>query len=271
MNLYLDFIMDSIPCIYSGIDMLTLILGSHIHIRPPLHHQFPNLTVWTSVPAPPSSTLSFVVGMDDHLLTIEKERSQTKWYSHSSDKKREMLSLDFLHNQPTVVLAGDRSGEISLLDFRAPNPELGEDTIRNPSPVTHIKSLDDHRLLVAGPGAEGTRMFQYDLRWRGKAAFKVPMRPRDICSIPIVEYPDHHNTNLKFGLDVDVDAGLIAAAQDEGGVRLFSLHGGHMIPEFETARDRLVKVECVRFMADREGGPKSLYVGGSHTIDRYAW
>lgn len=211
--------------------------------------------------------------MDDHVMTIEKGRANAQWIVNSDSKTREVLALEFLQNQPSVLLAGDRRGEISLLDIRADNPKFGQDVIENRSAVTHIKSLDDYRVLVAGPGdGEIPTMFQYDLRWREKMSIKGSrQRKGKFCTRPVLEYPGHVNPYPKFGLDVDLDAGLVAAAQEDQTVQLFSLHGGHKIDYAGKDEKREYPIECLRFVPDREDSVKSLYMAGSDSIYRYAW
>lgn len=205
-------------------------------------------------------------------MAIGKDRADTKWISHSSSRTVEILAVDFLDDSKDIILAGDRQGQISLLDMREPFPKFGKYAIQNPSTVSHIKSIDQFRILVAGPGEESsTTMCQYDIRNTKTTLVNAPRNKIIERTMPYLEYPDHHNTYAIFGLDVDVDAGLVAAAQEDQTVQIFSLHGGQKLDFVGGKKQRDCHVECLRFIPDRDVGTKSLYVAGIDSISRYAW
>jgi hypothetical protein len=106
---------------------------------------------------------------------------------------------------------------------------------------------------------------------------------------PILTYDYHNSATISIGFDLDIEAGIIAAAQEYdphlSAVQLFSLHGGHQLRcavlerEFgpmSPRRDRrennsLQPVRCVQFARDVEGRSRSLYVGAAKGLVRYAW
>jgi hypothetical protein len=133
---------------------------------------------------------------------------------------------------------------------------------------------------------------QYDLRFR-KANIYSPPRIQDFpkqksrrnlnSTGSILAYQDYCNSSsIQLGFDVDLESGIIAAAQERDEshrpVQLFSLHGGHKLHSPYVSRPRprgededTTNVKCLKFATDIDGKMKSLYVGLSRDIQRYAW
>jgi hypothetical protein len=198
---------------------------------------------------------------------------------------KDIFSLEFLHDNPSILLSGGRPGILNITDLRVPVYGRNADIITHPSSITHIKQLDAHRILVAGLNSS---LRQYDLRFRKEATHssawpqtfsKHSSRRNRHPSRYILAYPDYCNeATIQLGLDVDLESGIVAAAQEQDEhrfpVQLFSLHGGHKLCSPYLSKRRYVEdvanVKCLRFARDIEGRMKSLYVGQPPDIQRFA-
>jgi hypothetical protein len=194
---------------------------------------------------------------------------------------RDIFSLEFLQDNPSVFLSGGRPGIINITDLRVPMFGRNADTITHPSSITHIKQLDAHRLLVAGLNSS---LCQYDLRFRKEEAHSSrwpQIRRNRHPTRYILTYPDYWNeATIQIGLDVDLESGIVAAAQEQDvhhcPVQLFSLHGGHKLRSPYVSRniryvEEITNVKCLRFLRDIESRMKSLFVGQPPDIQRFAW
>jgi hypothetical protein len=200
---------------------------------------------------------------------------------------KDIFALEFLYDNPSVLLSGGRPGLLNITDLRVPVFGRNADTISHPSSIIHIKQLDAHRILVAGLNSS---LCQYDLRFR-KDSHSSPPRQRQTSrhnlklTRTILTYPDYwNNASIQLGFDADLELGIIAAAQEQDEhhrpVQLFSLHGGHKLRSPYVSRyapgsghdeNAAVNPKCVRFVRDIEGRMKSLFVGQTIDIRRFAW
>lgn len=162
----------------------------------------------------------------------------------------DVFTLDYHPSSPRVCYAGCRNSRIVRVDIRAPTSSSSSSGLnsvfRHRSSAAHVRCLDDHRVLVAGPKSA---MAIYDIRWAG---------PRRSASghgghgnlqgtnkkfpQPVVEFAGYRNeAHVKIGLDVTNDAGgvggaaagggggIVAAAMDDGTVGVFSLRTGRRL------------------------------------------
>lgn len=220
-------------------------------------------------------------------MTVDKRNYNAEFISPrplpGADYPTDVFALEFLSDNPSVLLSGGRRGIIDITDLRVPKFGSQADTITHPSSITHIRQLDAHRILVSGLNSS---LCQYDLRFRkldSPDAVRSRKKPRSLYNAsatrPILAYPDFHNTaSIQHGLDVDLDTGVVAVGQEHDSVhapvQILSLHGGHRVraPEVE-GFDALSKgqlVKCVQWVTDIENRAKSLYIG-CNGIHRYAW
>lgn len=134
-------------------------------------------------------------------------------------------------------------------------------------------------------------MAQYDLRYlTSKPASQVwSSRPTDhtwkLACPTILQYPGYENHSRgQLGFAVDLEAGLVAAAQDHEDqkddepacVRIFSLHRGevlrHILPDMTrfSKHEAAQHVRSMRFVDDSHGrSPKSLFMVQAKTMMRY--
>lgn len=207
-------------------------------------------------------------------MTIDKQNVDAHFLNRKlfpPDHARDVFALEFMSNEPSVLMSGGRNGILNITDLRVPDFGQQPDMIKHQSSITHIKQLDTHRIIVAGLKSS---LCQYDLRFR-----KGPKRTRSI-----LQYPKYQNTaSIRIGFDVDVESGVVAAAQEHDvshpPLQLFSLHGGHTLPsslsligkekaDYHTwpplysPTQSLIEpssvIPCIKFVRDVEGRMKSL-------------
>lgn len=240
--------------------------------------------------------MRFAFGTSNGLLTLAKGSSKLEIVKQAGRTRKDanfkdIWAVDFL--DPNVLLSGSRKGVLNLVDLR--NPRFAN-IIRHGSSITHIRHLDEHRILVAGLKTSQWPMCQYDIRFIKQDTFGPNLHPSSsprgkAQTRPIITYPDYHNpADWNVGLDIDLETGVIAAAQpyhetDHNPVQLFSLKGGHKLRcealEMCPIRRSLIRNDpssqrnrpfrCVRFVEDMKGRAKSLWVGADTGLTRYTW
>ncbi|KUJ08632.1 uncharacterized protein LY89DRAFT_725078 [Mollisia scopiformis] len=256
-----------------------------------------NAEVYTSTAAPPESSLLFAFGTNKGILMLDKERQDLHWLkdknSHVAHTSEMQLysAVCFLTaagsgQNPNTLLGGGHCGQAYRIDLRDPKFNSEATVITHPNAIIHIRQVDEHRIII--PGIPN-QMRQYDLRYLKLANERPHSSKRTtLVTAPYVEYPDYKLLAGISGFDVDTESGLVAAAQwgnyDTPYVQLFSLKSGNKIP-FPAFKNKSSKKKrkgermypgtapkCIRFVKDREGSMKSLYVSrDSGTILRFAW
>ncbi|KAI1004795.1 hypothetical protein K3495_g3421 [Podosphaera aphanis] len=241
--------------------------------------------VLCSVPAPSTSSLLFALGTTDGIMLMSSQptinNNQTCFTVRRNSehtrhrRKNNVLAVNFLTGNPHVLLSGCRRGILAQIDLRE-EPQRSRKTpaIKHSSAITHLKSIGPCRVVVAG--LEST-LCQYDLRFNRAIDSR-----HAVSSQPIFSYPGYHNDGtIGLGFDVDVESGLIAAAQETHAghhpIRIFSLRddGKHLDSPFERiSMDRRAGtnevVKCIRFARDDDGTRTSLYAAQDRDIYKYA-
>ncbi|TAQ84905.1 hypothetical protein B7494_g6774 [Chlorociboria aeruginascens] len=231
--------------------------------------------MWTSTPAPSASSLLFAFGSSHGIITVDKDTLNASWAGPNPNafhqSPRGVFALEFLANDPSVLLSGCRKGILNITDLRTPVSNQDEDTINHPGSITHIRQLDNHRILVAGLNSS---LCQYDLRFRKLDASTQRGGHNLVPTRPILQYPDFKNSYVqKIGFDVDVELGVIATANQDGkAISLFSLHGGQLI---KTYKDTLLRedqrIKCLIFAEDVKHRLKNIYWESNMAFKRWAW
>ncbi|KAH7370751.1 hypothetical protein BKA65DRAFT_23918 [Rhexocercosporidium sp. MPI-PUGE-AT-0058] len=253
----------------------------------PGHTRGQHVYIFSSTAAPPASNTLFAFGTSAGVLCTDKHGAYNTTFVTPDPGKRpdDIFAVEFLSDTPSVLLSGGRRGILNITDLRLPMPPCDNDTITHPSSITHIRQLDQHRLIVSGLNSS---LCQYDLRFRrtdpsstGPTPRAPKIRQNKKPTRPILTYPAYHNTaSHQAGFDIDLEAGIVAAAQESDefhpSVQLFSLHGGHKLDSphafgFQYKNDATWLVKCLRFARDTDSGMKSLYVGQRPVVQRYAW
>lgn len=226
----------------------------------------------------------FAFGTSRGIMLMDKDSAGlAKYieYGENGISPSDVFALEFLHNNPFVLLSGERNSTLNMTDLRAPTYSLMRSTnnLIHPSSITHIKSLNQHQIIVAGLHST---LCLYDLRYRkekDRPWMRKPITTKNNKStIPIVEYPEYHNqATFRIGFDVDIESGVVAACQEQQlryypPVQLFSLKGGHALP---TPRHPVNVNErptwtTAAFIQDTRSKFKSLYLG-TDKLYRFAW
>ncbi|ESZ96223.1 hypothetical protein SBOR_3381 [Sclerotinia borealis F-4128] len=245
--------------------------------------------ILSSTSAPPTSQYTFAIGSSKGVLLIDRNLD-TSWirqqpFENSDSYPRDVFALDFLPNHKDILLTGERRGILSITDLRSSHQGLKSGKIKHTSCITHIKPLDEHRILVAGCASD---LCQYDTRFIKPNTFNAPCikgkeRRSEYVSATksCLSYPDYVTDGyLIIGLDVDLELGVIAVAQNHDKcIKLFSLHGGHILPTrpgfgIYEDDDELHFLEPfvghLKFVQDTPNAPKSLWAATQRRLMRFS-
>lgn len=216
-----------------------------------------------------------------------------------SHNGREVLSADYHPTNPNIVFAGRRDGKFFRVDRRTPHRRhegghgewetasfsTGQYAYHGPSSVAHLRALDDHQLLAAGPTSA---MAVYDVRWMktiedsgdGHAKGKRPQQRSLSATTPVVRMYEYTNMpHIDIGLDVAMHiggtgGGIVAAGQDDGTVGLFSVRTGQKLRAGDIDRIKLPEsqgiVKAIEFAQMPWEGEMSLFVGVGGMVKKYS-
>ncbi|KAM3436245.1 hypothetical protein NHJ13734_005185 [Beauveria thailandica] len=201
------------------------------------HHRLrDSWIVHQSTPAPASSPLLCVVGTNAGILSVSSDETMS-WLAPSSSSPgtqqqqqqhagpQEIFAQDFQQGNHNVLLAGGRQPALWITDLRDNDPRRWRATPHD-STVTHLRSVSAHQVLVAGLRSS---MSTYDLRFLGRPTPSGQATSRS-CSMPVLRFSGYENeAHVHTGWDVCAELGLVAAAQDDGTVALFSLRSGKRV------------------------------------------
>ncbi|KAM3450713.1 hypothetical protein MY3296_005867 [Beauveria thailandica] len=201
------------------------------------HHRLrDSWIVHQSTPAPASSPLLCVVGTNAGILSVSSDETMS-WLAPSSSSPgtqqqqqqhagpQEIFAQDFQQGNHNVLLAGGRQPALWITDLRDNDPRRWRATPHD-STVTHLRSVSAHQVLVAGLRSS---MSTYDLRFLGRPMPSGQATSRS-CSMPVLRFSGYENeAHVHTGWDVCAELGLVAAAQDDGTVALFSLRSGKRV------------------------------------------
>ncbi|KAI3398774.1 hypothetical protein diail_8641 [Diaporthe ilicicola] len=192
---------------------------------------------------------------------------------------RDVFGVDYHPSNPRVCYAGSRDGRVHRVDSRAPpSGSSGWDWFRHRSSAAHVRCLDDHRVLVAGPRSA---MAIYDTRWAVRAGMRLGGGNNsssssssskknnlfnDKVAQPVVQFTGYRNeAHIKIGLDVTHDVGgaaglsaggVVAAGLDDGTVGVFSLRTGRRLRAGDV--DNPLRAATLRSPAGEGGLVKAL-------------
>ncbi|KAF9878496.1 hypothetical protein CkaCkLH20_03988 [Colletotrichum karsti] len=207
-----------------------------------------------TTPAPPSSSsMACVIGTSYGLLKLTTDE-RIHWLGPQRPRpgpaEGDFLDMSFLPgSSPDVLLAGGRNRDVKLIDTRVRWSEW--DAVSSAGPLARLEAVNAHQFVTAGPRS---RMAVFDIRFR---------RSRPNGAGAVVEFAGYRNeAHMHIGFDVDVEAGIVSAAGDEGGVGVYSLLSGRRLrcPALDAVKAR-TPVKCLRFERMPGRRHKSLFVG----------
>ncbi|MCJ1432140.1 hypothetical protein MMC27_001496 [Xylographa pallens] len=185
-------------------------------------------TIWSSDCSPGS-----IIGLGTSAGMLMLSLSTEQWCHGSLEEHKDMLAVRWSSRH--VLLGGTRKGTVWQSDERVP---VTERLLQHPGPVTGLGMLDDYRVVIAGMN---NQLFTYDIRflrlmpttaWQKgtrtpsgpyRSHRSVPFHTRvPAATAPYIEYPSYRNVaHGNLGFDVSRGMGLVAAATDEGEVKVW--------------------------------------------------
>ncbi|KAF7880643.1 uncharacterized protein EAF02_007489 [Botrytis sinoallii] len=249
-------------------------MKSDIHLSPGTKRGL--VDVLSSASAPTSSPDAFVIGTSKGILRINQNMDMS-WIRTLNTKDQyysDVFAVQYQSNHKDILLTGERRGILSLLDLRT-SQSGSIAKIQHTSGIAEIKSLDEHRVLVAGCASD---LCQYDRRFtKPNTHLSHTLKHTKNTTAPTtayLNYPDYRNNGrLSIGLDVDLELGIIAAADDvsttaiEARIKIFSLHGAQVLHEHTIPTD-VPNMGCVKFVQDTFNEPKSIWATFAQKIVR---
>jgi hypothetical protein len=251
------------------------------------------------IATPASTDTAFLIGTTKGILQLDRSAQPSlSWVQAPVKTKRraakaarkEIFALDLLRSNPTrVLLAGGRCGQLCMVDLRAPDGEWA--SLDHPSSIAHIKAIDEHHVLAAGPK---NAMAVYDTRYTMRSPHSSGSRAgNNNSTVPVLTFPEYRNaSSIQIGLDVllgpGYGSGLVAAAHDDGKVALFSVRDGCKLPcpaldGVNLARPSSVEVDgpaylqsnavvrSLTFQTLPEDQHASLFVAGRLRVEKFAF
>ncbi|KJZ77774.1 hypothetical protein HIM_02951 [Hirsutella minnesotensis 3608] len=219
--------------------------------------------VHQSTPAPPSSDLLCVIGTNAGILRVRSDESMA-WIAPVNPPKnanlpREIFDQDFQQSNHNILLAGGRQPRLWITDLRTPESEWNH--VRHASSIAHLRSINTHQILVAG--LENT-MALYDMRFFGRRANGAK---------PLLTFPGYRNAaHFQTGWDVSTELGVVAAAHDDGTVKLFSLRSGRTLRSQSLDRIRTTTpIKAMMFQQMPREKTPSLFIGEGPSLKKYTF
>jgi hypothetical protein len=175
-------------------------------------------------------------------------------------------------SHPDLLMAAGRQAKVWTADFRMKEEEWTY--FRTPSSVARVWSLGQHGILASGLRSS---MGLYDTRFvkQSHAAAVTGQRTKGArgAAVPLVKYTSHQNeAHVHIGFDVSEKLGVVAAAQDDGTVKLFSLKSGVRLlcPALEAMKMESPIKALMFKTAPGEKNP-SLFIGEGSWVRKYSW
>ncbi|KAJ0380559.1 hypothetical protein COL26b_001265 [Colletotrichum chrysophilum] len=220
----------------------------HISYRSGRHEGVVNST---TIGPPSSSNLVCVIGTSFGLLRLMGDE-RVRWLGPPRPRpgppEGDFFTSSFLPDNPNVLFAGGRNPTIKLMDMRTMWDAWELLPI---GPVAHLEAVNPHQFVAAGPRS---LMAVFDIRYRR-------LLPNGVR--PVVEFEGYKNdAHMHIGWAVDADAGVVAAAHDDGAVGMYSLLSGRRLrcPAVDGIKGR-TPIKSLRFTAMPGKRHKSLFVG----------
>ncbi|KAG6010995.1 hypothetical protein E4U21_000024 [Claviceps maximensis] len=233
-----------------------------------------DLLVHSCTPAPASSDLLCVLGTNAGMASVVRE-GYVSWITPEKASNsnrharipREIFTQDFQQSNHNVLLAGGRQSRLWMTDLRTPRSEWTHSP--HASSITHLRSINPHQVLVAGIQ---NNMSLYDTRFFGQRADGSGGGRSGNGRAPLLSFPGYKNAaHVHTGWDVCAELGIVAAAHDDGTVKLFSLKTGRALrsPALDVVRTD-APVKALMFSTMRGERMPSLWVGEGHALRKFS-
>ena len=205
---------------------------------PGLQHTFPRSSairsIWTSS-ATPAASGELLLGTSTAavLLRPHNHALQTTEFRIKSD----VFATAFLRETPHPFLAGSRDGDMRLFDVRASANVRPDIVIRHGGTITHIRQLGETGVVVNGLA----RCASYDLRYPHPASPSAGFARATAAGAVWEGVVAAGASVVGLGFDVCEERGVMVAADQECGVKMWSLGTGERV---RGAWDRRWEVPC---------------------------
>jgi hypothetical protein len=196
--------------------------------------------------------------------------SPNDWDRHFLKTGSDVFAVEFLTIGPPVLLCGSRDGAMRLFDMRVRQSEADTNSsslvVRHKSSITHIRHLNEATMVVQGP----QKCALYDLR------FPHPGSPSSVFTEPtqpVMTYEKVHNASgymLTLGFDVCKERRVMAVANEDLHVRLFSMDTGNELESGLGKKPFLHPCRALRFSSEERGGVESIMAADGPALEHYA-
>ncbi|KAI1343992.1 hypothetical protein F5Y15DRAFT_368721 [Xylariaceae sp. FL0016] len=224
-------------------------------------------------PAPGNDVAAALVGTSQGLAQfVGSDGRDLRWVTPRKHQPRgslfrDIFAVSYQHGSSSNMLFGGRPGKLITGDCRV---EQGKwDCLELPSPIAHIRSLNEHQALVAGLN---NHMAVYDLRFIRRApdegtAYRANNRA------PVTVFDNYRNAaHCDLGFDYDRETGIVAAGNDNRTMRLYSVRSGRRLPSpcVDSIVSRHGVIHSIQFQKFPGDIMPTLFVGVGSNINAYA-
>ncbi|RYP22556.1 hypothetical protein DL765_001614 [Monosporascus sp. GIB2] len=222
------------------------------------------------VPAPENSNQVCAIGTNRGVVrwVVDGYRA---WLTPKSFPPKErnpytdIFSLDFQRAHPDILMFGGRPGKMWVSDHRQPQDKW--DIVSASSSITHIRSINEHQVLIAGLR---DKLSVYDLRFRKNKSGDTSTN----AALPVLTFPQYRNrAHINIGLDFDGPSGVVAAAHEDGKVALYSVYSGNRLrsPDVDTIHSPRGPIQCIQYQTFPRDHSPTLFVGAQSNINAYSF
>lgn len=228
-------------------------------------------------------------GITIFTATHDAVHAYTDWQPDGGMKTHsDVLTVDWL--SPHLLAGGLRNGAVALYDIRA---REGVRRMRHSAGILKLKRADmENRFVVAGMQGKmalydlralresdatstvdmGTRsnrskdgMNNFDTNFGKNSRSRRPVPLQLPAAAPVLTFKYENEIDM-LGIDVNVELGMVAAAEHGGCLRVSSLLTGKTVKRWKIgSADE--KVQCVRFVEDARGVVKIMVSCGCKILE----
>ncbi|KAF2836960.1 hypothetical protein M501DRAFT_211401 [Patellaria atrata CBS 101060] len=206
-----------------------------------------------------ASTEKIIAGASDCLLSITSTGYGTWDTSRSIRTHSDVMAVSWLAEE--IAMAGCRDGTIFLWDSRS---QGHHPRIHHRSVISSLKRGDNESRIVVC-GLENS-LDMYDLRMmkhlqpnqssRKKSKKGIYPLPKEPATEPYLSFDYDNNTARSLGMDVCGELGLVAAADQNGFIQIYSLQSGEAVRSVAVGTKDDRHCSSLRWVRDKQSGWK---------------
>ncbi|KAH6678882.1 hypothetical protein F5X68DRAFT_263861 [Plectosphaerella plurivora] len=235
-----------------------------------------DLSINRVIAAPRSSShLSAVIGTNAGIAFVDTRRkvnfvchvaaANTADDDEQKPRHFDVLAQSFHVSNPSILYAGLRGSQVYGLDTRTPARAVTQ--LRHASSVAQLSTLEsnENHLIAAGPRSA---MAIYDIRCLRR---QFNLR-KNQSTTPVLNFPSYNNdAHIQIGFAVDQGGRIVAAADSERGVGIYSLLSGRRLAS--TVIDAIRSdgiIKALQFQTLSQDRHPSLWVGLAGGVGKYS-